>query len=153
MSNLYGGSLSTLDRDLVDSLIYCSDEEYHNSLKLYSNMLTGTQTLMLSHLRREYGDGENPVIVSNGKELIRGECVYLMKATNGLYKIGITKNVRTRLRQLKDALPVDLECEHQIMTNASRALEKELHIRFKAKHFAGEWFVLSQADIDYIKSL
>jgi hypothetical protein len=79
--------------------------------------------------------------------------VYLLKADNGLYKIGQAKIIDRRIAQLAVSLPYELELEVAIQTERYKELEPELHERFSAKRKRGEWFELNEADIEYIKKL
>lgn len=74
--------------------------------------------------------------------------VYIIKA-NGLYKIGSAKKLRRRLAQLRTASPY-LEEVHAIPCFAFREVEKYLHQLFHRKREAGEWFSLSESDLDFI---
>lgn len=92
-------------------------------------------------------------IVEPKPKVLRGY-VYLLKMVNGdYYKIGRTKNYQNRLETFGVKLPFSVEYEYIIQTKDMYALESELHQRFAAKRVNGEWFALSQVDIDYIKSL
>lgn len=80
--------------------------------------------------------------------------VYLLKMVNGDYwKIGRTAKPQKRMDKFDVKLPFPVECEHLIETLDMYALESELHSRYADKRAGGEWFALSQVDIDYIKSL
>lgn len=85
----------------------------------------------------------------------RAGFVYLLKAVYepGLYKIGHSKNLNDRLDLFKVKLPFIVEFEHTIPTEDRYALETELHHRFAEKRLDGEFFRLSQSDVQYIKSL
>lgn len=82
--------------------------------------------------------------------------VYLLKVLNSdtLYKIGRTKNPDNRLRTFSVKLPFPVEYAHVIETDNMHELERDLHRKFRKQRKRGsEFFSLSQADIDYIKSL
>ncbi len=74
--------------------------------------------------------------------------VYILKADNGLYKIGKTSNPDERLPRLAIQLPYPIVVVRQILTDDMDALESELHRRFADKRAHGEWFRLTQADLD-----
>lgn len=74
--------------------------------------------------------------------------VYIIRA-NGLYKIGSTQDLNRRLMQLRTACPF-LERVQTITCYAYRETEKELHRLFARERVAGEWFVLSENDLDVI---
>jgi hypothetical protein len=79
--------------------------------------------------------------------------VYLIKNSEGHYKIGKSVNPSKRIESLGVVLPFPIEAVHIISSNRMSKLEKELHGRFEDKHIAGEWFELTQDDVEYIKSL
>lgn len=62
--------------------------------------------------------------------------------SRGLYKIGKSKNVETRLKSLKTANP-DIELLYLI----NEDVEKELHLRFKDSKYKNEWFRLTENDL------
>lgn len=79
--------------------------------------------------------------------------VYVMHRRDGLYKIGRTNNIDRRLHEVSKKLRerVSLICAFRVFDPALSELE--LHNQFKEKRVKGEWFSLSQEDIDYIKGL
>jgi len=80
--------------------------------------------------------------------------VYLLKMVNGsFWKIGRTSNPDNRLKTFNVKLPFDVEFDHLIKTENMYYLESMLHTRFSKQRAGGEWFNLSQDDVDYIKSL
>jgi prophage antirepressor-like protein len=73
---------------------------------------------------------------------------YLMYDTfRGYYKIGKSKDPKIREATLQAEVPT-IELLHVI----ERDIETYLHNKFKAKRIRGEWFNLSKADVNYIKS-
>jgi hypothetical protein len=78
--------------------------------------------------------------------------VYLLKATNGLHKIGLSKDAERRLKDFEN-LPFGVEYICVIESEDMRGLESSLHKRFAAKRVRGEWFDLDAEDVDYIRSL
>lgn len=78
--------------------------------------------------------------------------VYLIKAENGLCKIGKTKNIESRMSQFK-SFPVKWVLMHSFKTRNHHKAERKLHERFCNKRVNGEWFNLDEEDIDFIKSI
>jgi hypothetical protein len=72
--------------------------------------------------------------------------VYLIRAENGLIKIGRSADPAERLLQFS-SLPVAVELIHQIATNDMAWLEAELHAEYASQRVRGEWFSLSPADV------
>jgi len=74
--------------------------------------------------------------------------VYLIKSDENLYKIGYSKNVNKRLKQLKTANPNNLQIVETYKSAFPRKLENYLHNIFKHKRVSGEWFDLDISDIN-----
>lgn len=85
--------------------------------------------------------------------------VYVIKNTlNDLYKIGITTNLKNRIRSLTTQsgceLMVVLYIElHYDYDESPSTIEKELHTYFKNKRTLGEWFTLDVKDLIRIRQL
>lgn len=79
--------------------------------------------------------------------------VYLIRSDTGCYKIGCARNPEDRLRTFEVKLPFRVEYLVLIKTNDMRRLEGQLHAKFTDKRISGEWFNLSDDDVQYIKSL
>jgi predicted GIY-YIG superfamily endonuclease len=77
--------------------------------------------------------------------------VYLIRADNGLTKIGISYDVERRLYTLDTASPVRLSLLFFFEPSNAVKTEKYLHIKFDKKRVKGEWFNLSDSDIDWIR--
>lgn len=79
--------------------------------------------------------------------------VYLIKNTETQqHKIGIATNVENRLKQLQTGSPARLEVIHVIKTLTPFELEQELHCKYKDKRLLGEWFNLSDFEVEEIKN-
>jgi len=82
--------------------------------------------------------------------------VYLLKALWGGrgYKIGATSmNSTIRIQRIRNSVEWDVVKEHTIKCDRPFALELKLHEQYKHKWMFGEWFLLDQEDIAYIKSI
>lgn len=76
--------------------------------------------------------------------------VFKQKETN-FYKIGMTDNtVDSRFSQFKMYSPNGADIVQVIESINARALEKELHEKFKHLRLSGEFFELSQKELDQI---
>ena len=87
------------------------------------------------------------------KKTRRPGYIYLMKAENGYYKIGRSKDVPARLKQLNREFPIKIEVVHQFWATDYISREKDLHFLFKDQQQEGEWFALDQGDIETIMEL
>lgn len=72
--------------------------------------------------------------------------VYLIKSGR-FYKIGRTKSVSRRERELAIQLPEPAETIHTIATDDAPGIEAYWHQRFASRRKNGEWFELSAIDV------
>lgn len=73
---------------------------------------------------------------------------YVVKElVSGCYKIGVTKDVKTRMTQIKTHTP-----NSTLYKLIDVDIEKELHYIFKDKAFNNEWFRLDENDLDIINN-
>lgn len=79
-------------------------------------------------------------------------CVYIIEC-QGLYKIGKTNDLKWRIGQLQGANPLDIRVAHVIYTEKHSLVELALHSIFADNRVRGEWFQLSQNDLELIKSM
>lgn len=75
--------------------------------------------------------------------------VYVAKCiTTGYYKIGFSKNPKNRIKQLKTANPtIELIFYNDVI---DYSVEYMIHDKMKSKRIEGEWFKLSQMDLNDI---
>jgi predicted GIY-YIG superfamily endonuclease len=74
--------------------------------------------------------------------------VYLIEAENGLVKIGRTEDVERRLSSINSASPICVTLLHSEFVKDAVEMERVLHDRFQSKRMRGEWFRLSESDVD-----
>lgn len=75
--------------------------------------------------------------------------VYFIKEENGYIKIGHTNgDVYNRLKQLQTANPRKLSVVRILEIENSQALERSFHEIFKDERICGEWFDISESDVD-----
>lgn len=79
--------------------------------------------------------------------------VYLLSSPFGFYKIGCSIKPKNRLLTFGVTLPFEVECICLIYSRDMYGLEKQLHQHFADRRTRGEWFELSDADIEYVKGL
>ena len=79
--------------------------------------------------------------------------VYLTDELEGCHKIGLSFDPIRRIRELGAKLPRPLVIEHLIECRNCYETEAHLHKRYAAKRAGGEWFKLTAADIEAIKSI
>ena len=92
--------------------------------------------------------GKLPVL-SDGQSPARGAgYVYVLRAENGLFKIGRSRNPMQRVQELSGTTgPVEIELilSHYVADCAKS--ERELHAAFTDKRARGEWFALDVFDL------
>lgn len=78
--------------------------------------------------------------------------VYLINC--GEYsKIGIANDVESRLAQLQTGNPYPLTVLFCFGFSNAEVVEKAIHQKFFVKRKSGEWFLLTQADVDDFKTI
>ncbi len=82
---------------------------------------------------------------SNLKPEDKRKFVYLLQCGEN-YKIGVTRNLNQRLKQLRNSIPIELNLILYIETPFAFKFEKRLHEIFKDKRLTGEWFKLNQKE-------
>ncbi|HBD25354.1 GIY-YIG nuclease family protein [Flavobacterium sp.] len=89
------------------------------------------------------------------KETISDFCfVYLMHDTsNGYYKIGISNSPEYRERTLQSEKPtIEMIASKKFpIRKIAESIEKALHSTYSEKRLRGEWFELSDNDVEHIK--
>lgn len=78
--------------------------------------------------------------------------VYFARDEDGLTKIGWTQNFKKRKETLEQLEKKKIELVHYISSYDCITLEKTLHNVFKDKRITGEWFDLSDEDIELVKA-
>lgn len=80
--------------------------------------------------------------------------VYFLKDQNiNLVKIGRTSQLDRRKRHLEQEYNTTLELIHCIETTNTIKLEKEVHRLYADYRFEGEWFRISEQDLDRLENL
>lgn len=79
--------------------------------------------------------------------------IYVIGPENGPQKIGITNNLKHRLRAIQTGNPDKLFVHHFEEIDASRVrlLERKIHLELVHKRLKGEWFNLTVEEaIDFV---
>lgn len=89
----------------------------------------------------------------------RGGFVYVMRFGDR-YKIGMTMiNAETRRQEMEYELRRHIDAQAHVdllstyQTNEPRKLEKRLHAHFESQRLEGEWFALTESDLQEINAL
>jgi hypothetical protein len=83
--------------------------------------------------------------------LERSGYVYLIKAETGEYKIGRTINIPNRMKLFAVKLPFDFEIIHYFPCLDAPISESLLHRLYDPQRKRGEWFNLTEKDVEAIK--
>lgn len=75
--------------------------------------------------------------------------IYVIRAGDS-YKIGVTSNIQERRMKIQNGQDKDVEVVFSMKVDKAYEIEAFLHEQFEAVRVRGEWFLLSQADVDYI---
>jgi hypothetical protein len=79
--------------------------------------------------------------------------VYLIRAENGLYKIGKAKKISERMKPFSVSFPMKWELLYSFQCRDYSYAEELLHAKYADKRDVGEWFKLTTDDVEYIKGI
>jgi len=118
--------------------------------KNYLSHITPEQIESYNAWLLETRKSESQQFLPTNKE-VKVSFIYLMRNnTNGFFKIGFSKSPSYRETTLQSQEP-DITLIFQMLGGPS--LEKVLHQKFRKQRIRGEWFRLSEEDINFIKNL
>lgn len=83
----------------------------------------------------------------------RGWVYVIPEPVKGTYKIGKAADPDDRIGTFEVKLPFDVTVDHLIRCTDRTALESALHRHFAAERVKGEWFALSEAQLQALRSL
>ena len=77
--------------------------------------------------------------------------IYLLKTIDDCvkYKIGVSKNPKKRVKQLKTGNPNGIELLQFFESIYAYKIESKLHKEYKSNKLDGEWFVFEDDSIEY----
>lgn len=83
---------------------------------------------------------------------VKSGYVYLLQDIDvtHYYKIGKTNKPENRINHFDTMLPFEIRVVHVISSKNCDALEAMLHHQYADKHVRGEWFSLSNEDVEWI---
>ena len=121
----------------------------------------GTKGGILARLREwaetdpQYGDlkpliPKSPTIDNQPDANTIDGYVYLLRSGQH-YKIGHSKNLVRRVKEISIALPEDVDLVHAIKTDDASGIESYWLRRYAEKRANGEWFKLNNADLKAFK--
>jgi hypothetical protein len=83
---------------------------------------------------------------------LEGGYIYCLHDQQGHYKLGLTKHLDQRIKQLSTQPPFEISLVFAFKVVFARDYEAFLHHRFREKRLRGEWFRLSSEDVESIRS-
>jgi hypothetical protein len=111
--------------------------------KLGAKVITAQNPRRINFDGKVYSEGgsvQDLLISDTGDEA--GLYVVNIQGTSK-YKIGITTNLKRRLKPLKTSNPENLKLIYFVRTLHIRSLEKFIHLQYKKHCIGGEWFSLN----------
>jgi RNA polymerase subunit RPABC4/transcription elongation factor Spt4 len=78
--------------------------------------------------------------------------IYLLKMLDAFFKIGLSRNPDHRIIGIGTGLPFTITKIHEFRCPKTNSIESMLHKLFEDKREKGEWFRLSQEDVEWLKS-
>lgn len=69
------------------------------------------------------------------------------------YKIGCSADLDMRIRNIEQNLPDDVKLVHVWACKNYRRLELRFHNMYRTKRVKGEWFVLTDEDVQFMQSI
>ena len=79
--------------------------------------------------------------------------IYLIRSNTGHYKIGRTTNLDLRIKSYSREYPIKTKVIHSFKCDDYVNIDSYLLRKFQNKQLQGEWFDLSDSDIEWIKNL
>jgi hypothetical protein len=96
---------------------------------------------------------ENNYIKTQRSNAVFPGVVYLLKSSNGYYKIGKAKNLQSRLSEIQRQYPVEIRVIHYINCVYPYEAERKLHTYFSHLRLWGEWFSLDNDAVSWLMSI
>lgn len=152
LAKWFYNSLETwMDQPRQDSDEY---KEYFSFLKnvQYNKFIDGkSKEIVIRFISNEENFPKEPKQIKPPTLPIKGH-IYLVEAL-GLYKIGKEKNKTSRTNHFHTIMPVEVKLIHSFCSNDYSNAEKILHKKYSHLRQKGEWFSLSNEEVNEICSI
>jgi predicted GIY-YIG superfamily endonuclease len=79
--------------------------------------------------------------------------IYILKSSNGYYKIGRAKEVNVRVAAWKTVFPIKIKLVNSFACKNRMAVENALHNKYAKKRLEREWYKLEKEDVNYLMSI
>ena len=103
-----------------------------------------------SYMERKRTEEQKAIEINQFSQRNYPGYIYVIKSNN-LFKIGRTKNIKERIKDYKTQNPFEIEVIFKKKVNDYVKAENKLLEKFKNKKKKGEWFELTEKDINWIK--
>jgi hypothetical protein len=87
----------------------------------------------------------------NKKKKISGYIYLLFDETIEVYKIGLTKDLKNRVRGIQAQSCSRISLVKSVFTDDTFGNESRIHSMFENKRVQGEWFKLTDSEVDLVK--
>jgi hypothetical protein len=138
--------------ELNEAVPDACDEHVLSYIQCMVNALNQPLIIIPSNIRKAL---ENKIAKTLSRLSPHPGFIYLVQAIapQTYYKIGLSIDPVKRIETMGVKLPFPITPLHFISTNDTYRAEKQLHDRFASKRLSGEWFALSNMDVQEITNL
>lgn len=117
----------------------------------------GVSNVAITKRVKNEGWGKNKNSLSDNSKSTACGFIYVLKITdtanNVFYKIGLAKNLEQRVNTLQTGNPFEIKIILSFYVESMIEEEKKLHFMFSHKRLRGEWFNLTNDDLNIIASM
>lgn len=90
---------------------------------------------------------KNTKLIDYNKKNDTNLCVYFI-GCNEYTKIGYTNDIKRRMREIQTCNPYNIKLLYIINNVHNVSIEKHAHLHFKQYHIRGEWYKISDSQIN-----
>lgn len=136
-------------REEVDFYLYAGDQSKICAYRAIDGMPLNQDALV--KWQEVFTDEYERLCEISGLEREPMDYIYLFEA-NGLYKIGVTRDIPKRIRSLQTGNPHPIRLVDFCILISGTAGEHEIFKHLSAKRLAGEWFALGDEDVVTVRN-
>lgn len=74
--------------------------------------------------------------------------VYILKTSDDVYKIGVAKDVESRVRQLQTGSVEEITLVNKFLSEFPFKIESTLHRKYNSNRINGEWYYLTKENLN-----
>ena len=74
--------------------------------------------------------------------------VYILKTSDDVYKIGVAKDVESRVRQLQTGSVEEITLVNKFLSEFPFKIESTLHRKYNRNRINGEWYYLTEENLN-----